>query len=376
MKRNSAYDLMKIISMFLIVLCHMINHGGIIQHVTNPTLRLLIQLIFLGTLVHVNSFILITGYYQHDKLFRASKIWKLINASMFYKIVIMLIFTFVLNYTISPLFVFKELMPFNLDEYWFIKVYIFLYFLSPFINILIKHLNQKKHSQLLFVMFFIFSFLPYATGNQAFSNDGYTLYHFVFLYLIGAYLKKYPLQQSYIFKYTSKNMFQLLCILFFLFGWFGNFIIQQTMTTFSNTHSIVQYLSNNLMSMNLAYSNPFIIVQSISYFLFFSTLKFHNKLISNLSSLTIGIYLIHEHSLARNQLYNWLGMTVDNIASYSFVLKMFGVSILVFVICMLVELIRQLLFKIIYKQKISQLLRDKYHLWIANLYFKRDIENQ
>ena len=375
MKRNSAYDLMKIISMFLIVLCHMINHGGIIQHVTNPTLKILIQLIFLGTLVHVNSFVLVTGYYQHDKSFRASKIWKLINASMFYKIIIMLIFVFILNHTISSLFVFKELMPFNLDEYWFIKMYIFLYFLSPFINVLIKHLNQKKHIQLLSVMFFIFSILPYVTGNQAFSNDGYTLYHFIFLYLIGAYLKKYPLQESYIFKYISKNMFQLLCILFFLFGWLGNFIVQQAMTTFANTHPIVQYLSNNLMSMNLAYSNPFIIIQSISYVLFFSTLNFHNRIITKISALTLGVYLIHEHSLVRNQLYTWLGMTMNNISSYSFVIKMFGVSVFVFVICMLVELVRQLLFKLIYKQKFSQSLCNKYHLWIENLYLKSSNKN-
>lgn len=174
MKRNSTYDLMKIISMFLIVLCHVINHGNVLPNIDNPTLKLIVQLIFLFTLVHVNSFVLVTGYYQSTSTFKMSKVWSLINSSMFYKIVIMFIFGVILKDNLEALFIFKELSPFNLNEYWFIQVYIYLYVLSPFINILIKSMTQKQHKSLLLVLTFMCSILPYITGNEAFVNTGYS----------------------------------------------------------------------------------------------------------------------------------------------------------------------------------------------------------
>lgn len=367
MKRNSTYDLMKIISMFLIVLCHVINHGNVLPNIDNPTLKLIVQLIFLFTLVHVNSFVLVTGYYQSTSTFKMSKVWSLINSSMFYKIVIMFIFGVILKDNLEALFIFKELSPFNLNEYWFIQVYIYLYVLSPFINILIKSMTQKQHKSLLLVLTFMCSILPYITGNEAFVNTGYSLYHFIYIYLIGAYLRKYPFKENFMGQRMTKSMFQLFCIFLFCFGWIGNFVMHTTAESLLNSHDIVKYLSNNIIGMNQAYSNPFIMIQSVAYFMLFSTFKFYNKWISKIASCTLGVYMIHEHSLIRGQLYYKTGMYMSHIISYSLLPKIIIVTVMVFIPCLLIEMFRQWIFKFIYKRKFSKKARDKYHCWIQSL---------
>ena len=62
--RNANYDLMKILSMFFIVLYHVIVHGNVLANIHNYTLYLITEIVLLICLVHVNSFVLVTGYFQ------------------------------------------------------------------------------------------------------------------------------------------------------------------------------------------------------------------------------------------------------------------------------------------------------------------------
>ena len=57
--RQSNFELMRIVSMLFIIIWHIIVHGGIIN--CTGTLKLVIDFIYLFTVVHVNSFVLLTG---------------------------------------------------------------------------------------------------------------------------------------------------------------------------------------------------------------------------------------------------------------------------------------------------------------------------
>ena len=80
-ERNSSYELMRIVSMFLIVLYHVILHGKMIENCENAGLKILLELIKFFTLVHVNSFILVTGYFQINSKFNQKKLWSLIGSN-------------------------------------------------------------------------------------------------------------------------------------------------------------------------------------------------------------------------------------------------------------------------------------------------------
>ena len=212
--RNSNHELMRILSMFFIVLWHFIYACGF-SEISNQNANMVYTLIQLIIIVHVNSYVLVSGYYQSKSTFKQAKLWKIINSAWFYRVVIMIAFYLIGIISISKVQILKDLVPIGIDNYWFIKVYIILYCLSPFLNKLINSIDKKTFQKMLLCGFFIFCIVPYITGGEFFANSGYTLYSFIYLYLVGAYLRIYPLDKSYFFKIFSKSLFRIIMIAIF-----------------------------------------------------------------------------------------------------------------------------------------------------------------
>ena len=142
--KQSNLELMRIISMFFIVLYHVIYHGQTLNN-TNGTILLILQFIICITLVHVNSFILITGYFQYDKKFKLKKFMQIFTLAYFYKIIIYIIGICLKFATINYIDIFNTLNPFYIP-YWYIACYLILYLLSPFLNTLIKNNERRKNN--------------------------------------------------------------------------------------------------------------------------------------------------------------------------------------------------------------------------------------
>lgn len=360
-ERSSNYELMRIISMIMIVTGHLITHGNMLNNCTNMAIKRILEFIFDTLVIHVNSFILLTGYFQSTNKFKQSKLWSLINSSLFYRAGIMLGLFLLFNVSFDKATIIRKLFILNLDEYWFIKLYIFIYILSPFLNILISKLKQKQYNYLLIIMFTLFSVLPYLTGCKAFDNNGYTLYNFIFLYLIGAYIRKYPIKQWYIFNKIPDNLYKILLYLSFIFIIIINFSIEQTTNIMRTYSPVYNEIFGGVYNMTRAYSNPFVIIQTVIYFSIFGTLNIKSNFINKLSKLTMGVYLIHDNSMIRYNIYKVFKITPSIQNSYQVLLYLIIVTVIIYVVCSIVEYIRQLIFKIVYNFKISQKIRNKYY---------------
>lgn len=360
-ERNSNYELMRIISMFMIVVCHIIMHGHVLNNYQNEGAALLTQFIFFMTVVHVNSFILVSGYFQSTSKFKQSKLWSIINQSLFYRLVIMLILISFDVISLNKIEIFKEISIIDTTEYWFIKTYIYLYCLTPFINKFIETLSKKSYQKLLILLLVLFSIIPTITGGWTFENNGYTLYNFVFLYLIGAYLRKYPLKDMYIFKPMTKRLYQIFMIIAFITTCSLNFVLTNYIDKIGNINSILGELNNYIGRASTTYSNPFVIIQTIAYFEFFGTLSIKNKIINKIASLTLGVYMIHDNSFLRANIYNWLKVNNGPVYSYKFIIYIFAVAVIIYIACSIIEYLRKLLFHFIYKLKISEKVRKKYY---------------
>ena len=366
-KRQSNFELLRIISMLFIVIYHLIFHGNIIKNCSNQGVAIIFTIIELITIVHVNSFILVTGYFQSNSKFKESKVWSLINSNLFYRIVIILILSILGYISLSKIEIVKEIFILNLNQYWFIKVYLFLYCLSPFLNKFINSLDKKYYQKLLLLLFVIFSFIPYFTGNQGFDNNGYTLYNFIFLYFIGAYLRKYPLSKSYIFKNISKSLLRVFFLFTFIFCVLLNFLLLTSSQALLNTNSFINEVANNTINMTLMYSNPIIIIQSIAFFLLFETFSIKSKLINNISKLTLGIYMIHDNSYLRPLILNFTKITNRSFNSYTSIIYLLLVALILYIVCAFIEYLRIAIFKFIYNRKISTKVREKYYKYLNNL---------
>ena len=143
--RQSNFEILRIVAMFMIVITHIINHGQVMQNSNREVLSLIFDFIFDIVIVHVNSYVLLTGYYQSKSEFKMSRLMQNINTVWFYRAA-MLIFLVLINaWHPTHVEIFRHTFPLDLGFYWFIDVYIILYCISPFLNKLLEKLDKKNY---------------------------------------------------------------------------------------------------------------------------------------------------------------------------------------------------------------------------------------
>lgn len=204
--RKSNFELMRIISMLFIVLYHILVHGKILEH-ANGSIEVLLVFIESILLVHVNSYILLSGYFQSESKFKMSKFLKINNMIWFYKVVIMLVLVWVGLIAMPDLITrIHTYFPIDYGTYWFMSSYLILYLISPILNKVINNSSQKYLRTIILILFIIISL------GSTFSMDifidtqtGRSLSTFVLLYFIGAYIRKYPIDFSYFMKPFTKK---------------------------------------------------------------------------------------------------------------------------------------------------------------------------
>ena len=62
-ERNSNFELLRIVSMLFIILWHTIMHGNMLYNCTNESIKWILEIIQFLIIVHVNSFVMVSGYF-------------------------------------------------------------------------------------------------------------------------------------------------------------------------------------------------------------------------------------------------------------------------------------------------------------------------
>ena len=364
--RESNFELMRIISMFFIVVYHVLVHGQILEHATG-SMELITVFIEAFILVHVNSFILITGYFQCKSKMRFGKVLSLNNMTWFYKVVIMLIFIGFGIVAPDIISIIQTLLPIDFGIYWFISSYLILYLISPILNKVIDNSTKKDLQKIIIILFIIVSLLSTLTRDVFFNTvTGRSLSTFILLYFIGAYIRLYPINTSYFMKpftlETKRLIYVILflfCAIFSTFCWLGYDYLGQFGSVAREISAILGYI-------HISFVSPLVILQSIFYFLIFSTFTFRSKKVNFIAKYVLGIYLIHENIYIRTYLYDWLGFSNIESVTIKTLLFVIIISVAIFIICLIIEMIRQIIFKLIYNSKLARANRK----WYQN-YFKK-----
>lgn len=366
--RKSNFELMRIISMLFIVLYHILVHGKILEH-ADGSIEVLLIFIESILLVHVNSFILVSGYFQSESNFKMGKFLKLNNMVWFYKVAIMLVLIW-LGLIATPDLITRihTYFPIDYGIYWFMGSYLILYLISPILNKVIHNSNKKDLTKIIIILFIIIS-ISSTFSMDIFINTqtGRTLQTFILLYFIGAYIRKYPIDFSYFMQPFTKKAKRLIYFLIFMFC--------ATLSTFcwlGYNHlvplgNIAGEIGSILGFAHISYASPIVILQSIAYVLFFNTLDFKNKFINKVAGCSLAVYLISENVYIREILYDKLGITQVTVISLSIVLKLLIITLIIFAICTIIEMLRQWIFKLIYNCKIAEKNRVWYRNYIKEL---------
>lgn len=347
-ERQSNFELLRIIAMLMVVTLHFMGHGGILDNVkvfsTNFYIANLLQSF---SIYAVNIYVLISAYFMCDSKITMEKVIKVWTQVVFYTvgIYLALLLVGIIDFNIIELV--KSFFPITLNQYSFVTAYIILMSLSPFLNKLINSMNKDEFKRLIIIVSMFVIIL--GVGFPINKVVGSYVSNFIILYFISAYIKRY-LQNKLNNKYSL-----LLYVCSSLLIFIGRILL-------------FMMDKGNSASALLSYRFILVVLGSIGLFTLFMNIKIKSKLINNVSILTFGVFLIHENYFIRKILYSEI-FKIDTLYNSKYLILYTVISIfIVYIICSLIEYIRQVLFNIFKIDKISFKIIDGIIKFIKKLY--------
>lgn len=335
--RQSNFELLRIIAMFLIVIHHSMYHGALVA--SNATILAkgtpltisLFNAIAFGGKMGVYIFVLITGYFMINSNISLKKVAKLWLPVFFWSVVLTIVVGSI-THRLTIVDIIKCIFPIIFNQYWFMTTYIFMYLLIPIMNLALHHTNLKQ--EVLLVVLGLTIIFP---GVHFYGTDvNILLIKFCIAYCLGAMIRKHDL--------LRQNWFKKLGIILL---WFS--ILIDCLFAFTST-----YLGFTLQNLKfIRYSR--LVDEGLTIFCFLAAIGLfawmgskqigYHRWINIVASTTFGIYLIHDNKIMENFL--WLDILhMKSIISQPayVVLYILLVCLIVFAVCSLLEYIRKILF--------------------------------
>ena len=328
--RNTSIELLRIISMIMIMFHHFDYHGNFEWNFNEVTLpHLWYDFILMGGKVGVDIFVLISGYFlieNTEKLFQPKKLLKFWGQVVFYSIMTYLLSVMLRLNAFEIKQLIKVCLPITYPGWWFASTYFMLYLIHPFLNKLLHGLSKTEYQYLILMMVLCWSIIPTATTQLFESNS---LLWFVTLYGIAGYVNLYGGNQ----KLQSKHYFSLyFMVLIITYTVSTTFLFLGTKKEEWSTHAIDFFEIERLP----------ILLMAITLFMGFVTLKMnYHKWINMIASATFGVYLIHDSSYIRY--YLWTNIFKINQYQDSTFLILYSILVvfILYVSCTMIDLIRK-----------------------------------
>ena len=328
--RNTSIELLRIISMIMIMFHHFAYHGNFEWNFNEVTLpHLWYDFILMGGKVGVDIFVLISGYFlieNTEKLFQPKKLLKFWGQVVFYSIMTYLLSVMLRLNAFEIKQLIKVCLPITYPGWWFASTYFMLYLIHPFLNKLLHGLSKTEYQYLILMMVLCWSIIPTATTQLFESNS---LLWFVTLYGIAGYVNLYGGNQ----KLQSKHYFSLyFMVLIITYTVSTTFLFLGTKKEEWSTHEIDFFEIERLP----------ILLMAITLFMGFVTLKMnYHKWINMIASATFGVYLIHDSSYIRY--YLWTNIFKINQYQDSTFLILYSILVvfILYVSCTMIDLIRK-----------------------------------
>ena len=350
--RNPGIDFVRILSMYAIIIHHIIFFGNLSQKYYKFKE---LDLMNISCFWHVSSFALISGYigYKTSKYSNLIYLWVY---AFFYSLGIIYIYG---KYNSKSIIEFKDYFPFYFDKYWYFTKYFGMYLFLPVINKGILSLNQNELRLVVISLILVYVILkdiinPHRDILK--MNKGYSVIWLLIFYITGAYFGKFRKEYNGI----KKIIFIIICILIFSLSTYYCFYFKYYSLDNSKgplKKKIIKILKELFI---LRISSLPMILQSISITLLLTQMKYKKyltKIIIFLGPLTFGVYIIHMYPITLNLLIRKYFEKEPNNISLSTVMKLILIrSLQIFGICFIIDYLRYILFLILRIRKLCILI--------------------
>ncbi len=289
--RNSSIELLKIIGMMLIVLCHSVPFYGKTDALNYVDLTLatknISEFIFIvfrniGQIGNI-IFVMCSAYFLVNSNATKTKKILYIISDCFVISILHLIIYLLIGIDISTKDIIKQILPITFSNNWFIGCYLLLYIIHPFLNKIINTTEKKNLLRINIFLIVIYCILCKILGTRYYYSN---LIVFITIYFIVAYNKLY-------LKKFAKNFKQNVCILVLSILAFLFLLIITNILGLR-----IGFLSNKMLYWN-SINNIFFILIGLTLLNLFSRVNYKNKIINYVSSLSLLFYVIHENALFR-----------------------------------------------------------------------------
>ncbi len=337
-ERNYGLDFLRVFSMLLVVIIHVLGQGGVLDSAVPGSANYWVAwFIESASICCVDCFALISGYFLSAKRTKISTIASLWAQTLFYSVTLTLLFYFFFPETSMDRFdVAFSFFPIMTKRYWYASAYIGMSIISPVLNVIIE--NAKKITM---ELIFIATLLIYCGFSLVFDpfhlGEGCSVIWISLVYLLGGYFRKYDIV-SKINKCKGWFLFVSMAALALL----NKFIIE-TFTTLPQKFEEVQ---NCLIDIN----SPTVLLASVG--LFVATAKTNvpkpfRKIIAAFVPATLGVYLIHVAKPVWADVFEGFAKSFVNYNPLIMILLVLGSSVAIYFVCSAIDLVRQYLFKLL-----------------------------
>lgn len=352
--RNIGIELLRIVSMVMIVFIHCFGCGGILDNAykfsLNYYVSYFIQIACFGA---VNLYALISGYVCINSKNKYSRIINLWIEVFFYSVTISIIFLLLPNYRVGMGRLIFSFFPVTSFSYWYFTCYFCLFFAMPFINKAILNASKNIVRNVIIVGFILFTLIN-LFGNLVDYDmlkigRGFSPIWLMYLYICGSYIKLWGNK-------TSKNYVNLIA---YFICTIATFIINIGIDFVSEN-----YFDALVNIEFLTYNSPFVFIGSIFLFKFFVNLNIQHmkKPILKVASVSFSVYLISVHPVFYKLVQKDMFTAYANDNLFKLLGLVFSGALIIYVSCTVIGLLVNKLFKILKIKNLAE--------YIENVFFR------
>lgn len=332
-KRNYGIDLLRMVSMFLIVILHTLGHGGLLNALEVNSLSYhLAWILETAAYCAVNCYAMISGYVGWRGRLKISNLLILWIQVAFYCLIFKLAESWCAGAPITLDLILEGLTPVSGNAYWYFTAYCGMFFFAPLVNAAVAHLPRQQFLLATAGLLVLFSVYPTLDHTDIFETGwGYHALWLLTIYAVGAYLGKYqPLQN-----WSAAGCLGL---------YWGMILVSWGWLALNNAYP---ELSDVRL---IRYTSPTIVLEALALLGLFTKIPvtgWLQKLVILFSTQSFGVYLIHDNLFVRKQFIK--GKLAPLAAEAPFVMlgKVLLFVLAVYVICMLLDTLRHYLFRML-----------------------------
>lgn len=339
-------ELLRMVSMMLIVVLHYLGKGDLLPVLGDKTLSwgAYYPWFFEAlAIVAVNVYMLLTGFFVASASFKVSRLVKVVLQVWFYAVVVGAIagaFGLFPDEGLCIHYILCLIFPVSMNHYWFMTAYVFMYVLTPFIaagaRMLTKRQLQIVTAALLIIFSVVKSLVPARLDGDMM---GYDSMWYLCICVLAVYIRQYGIP----FVNTVKKG---------LLVWIVSAGAIFAVTLCLRFVYVQTDLLGTVLNMCYDYNHVLNLAASLGIFCAFYRMKGPGgrigKWILKISPYTLGVYLLHEHLALRYQWQNWLGAEQAK-GSSLLIFWVVAAVCAVFTLGILADVLRHILFSGIHK---------------------------